>query len=304
MSGGYTGKMLIIDMKRQHIGVEKTNLRDANFFIGAKGLGAKYLIDTLPKGTDPLSPENILIFTTGPLTGTRAQTSGRGTVVTKSPLTGLFLDSHFGGIFANEIKKAGWDFIIFKDRSKNPVYLTIIDDKVEFKDASDILSFECLQTHDWLQKNEGKVRTAVIGSAGENLVKISCITMDGHRHAGRGGAGAVMGSKNLKAVAVLGTNKIPLYDEDGFNKTAKDVLKKIQENSFVPVRRKYRRKYGTPYWVKPINDEGFIPTRNYSEGYFEHGEDINAETMQERIVDGVLLLVGISHLLKEGHLKE
>ena len=282
MAGGYTGKILVIDLKNRITNVENTNLDDAKLFIGAKGLGAKYLIDHLPERTDPLSPENILIFTTGPLTGTRAQTSGRGTVVTKSPLTGLFVDSHFGGVFANEMKKAGWDFIVVNGKSKKPVYLVIKDDKVEFKDAKKIMGFECLKTHDWLQENEGKARTAVIGPAGENLVRIASITMDGHRHAGRGGTGAVMGSKNLKAIALSGTNKIPLHDEEGFNKTAKEVLKQIQENSFVPVRR----KYGTPYWVKPINDEGFIPTRNYSEGFFEHADEINAETMQKRIVDG------------------
>lgn len=282
MTGGYTGKTLLIDLTNRAISVEKTNLKDAKLFIGAKGLGAKYLMDNLPEKTDPLSPENILIFTTGPLTGTRAQTSGRGTVVTKSPLTGLFVDSHFGGIFANEMKKAGWDFIIINCKSKKPVYLVIKDDKVEFRDAKKIMGFECLQTHKWLQKNEGKVKTAVIGPAGENLVRIACITMDGHRHAGRGGTGAVMGSKNLKAIAISGTNKISLHDEEGFNKTAKEVLKQVQENNFVPVRR----KYGTPYWVKPINDEGFIPTKNYSEGTFEHADEINAETMQKRIVDG------------------
>ena len=259
MSGGYTGKILVIDLETKKTSVEKTNLDDANFFIGAKGLGAKYLIDNLPKGTDPLSPENLLIFTTGPITGTRAQTSGRGTVVTKSPLTGLFVDSHFGGIFAAEMKKAGWDFIIIKGRSKEPVYLVIRNDKVEFRNAKDIWGLECLKTHDWLQENEGKIKTAVIGPAGENLVKFASITMDGHRHAGRGGTGAVMGSKNLKAIALTGTGKITLHDEEGFNKTAKEVLKRIQENSFVPIRR----KYGTPYWVKPINDEGFLPTKNY-----------------------------------------
>jgi len=282
MSGGYTGKMLIIDLTTKKTIVEKTNLGDAKNYIGAKGLGAKYLIDNLPQGTDPLSPENILIFTTGPLTGTRAQTSGRGTVVTKSPLTNLFLDSHFGGIFATEIKKAGWDFIIIKGRAKEVTYLIIKDDKVEFRDAKKIKNFECLETHNWIQENIGKMKTAVIGPAGINLVRIACITIDGHRHAGRGGAGAVMGSKNLKAIALAGSNKIPLYDEKGFNAKAKEVLKQIQENSFVPIRR----KYGTPYWVKTINDEGFIPTKNYSEGYFEYGEEINAETMQERIVDG------------------
>ena len=281
MSGGYTGKILVINLNNHSRLVEDTNLDDAKNFIGAKGLGAKILFDLLPKGTDPLSPENILMFTTGPLTGTRAQTSGRGTVVTKSPQTGLFLDSHFGGTFAAETKKAGWDFIIINGRSDKSVYITINDDSVEFKDASKIWGKECLQTHDWLQKTEGKVKTAVIGPAGENLVKISAITIDGHRHAGRGGSGAVMGSKNLKAVTITGSNNIPIHDPDRFQKLAGEVTKRVQENDFVPKRR----KYGTPYWVDVVNDEGFIPTRNYQEGYFEHGDAINAKTMQKRIVD-------------------
>jgi len=282
MSGGYTGKILTINLKNQTSTVETTDINDAKNFIGAKGLGAKILFDRLPKKTDPLSPNNILMFTTGPLTGTTAQTSGRGTVVTKSPQTGLFLDSHFGGIFAAEMKKAGWDIIIINERSETPFYVVINDDSVEFKDASKIWGEKCLKTHNWLQKTEGKVKTAVIGPAGENLVKFSAITIDGHRHAGRGGAGAVMGSKNLKAIAITGSYKVPLHDSDRFQKKAKEVLKKIQENDFVPIRR----KYGTPYWVKLVNDEGFIPTRNYQEGFFEQGDKINAETMQEKIVDG------------------
>ena len=281
MSGGYTGKMLIVDLKNQSTSVEKISIEDAKNFIGAKGLGAKILFDRLPKGTDPLSPDNILIFATGPLTGTSAQTSGRGTVVTKSPLTGVFLDSHFGGFFAVEMKKAGWDFIILKNKSKKPVYVVIRDGKVEFKDADEIWGMECLKTHDWLQQKEGRVKTAVIGPAGENLVKISAITFDGHRHAGRGGSGAVMGSKNLKAVSVVGTGKILLHDPEGFKKITQEVTKRVQENDFVPKRR----KFGTPYWVDVVNNEGFIPTRNYQEGFFEHGDKINAKTMQEKIVD-------------------
>jgi aldehyde:ferredoxin oxidoreductase len=281
MSGGYTGKILSIDLKKQTTKVEQTNLEDAKNFIGAKGLGAKILFDRLFPKTDSLSPENILIFTTGPLTGTSTQTSGRGTVVTKSPQTNLFLDSHFGGFFAMEMKKAGWDFVIINNKSKNPIYLVIKNDLIYFKDASDIWGKECLETHDALQKIEGKSRTALIGPAGENLVKFSAITFDGHRHAGRGGAGAVMGSKNLKAIVINGTNKILLHDEKKFQDKSKEVLNKIQENDFVPKRR----KYGTPYWVDTVNDEGFIPTKNYQEGYFEHGKKINAETMQEKIVD-------------------
>lgn len=281
MTGGYTGNILNIDLTKQITSVEKTDITAAKQFIGAKGLGAKMLIDRLPPGVDPLSPENILMFTTGPLTGTTAQTSGRGTVVTKSPLTGLFLDSHFGGFFAAEMKKAGWDFIITHGQSKKPVYICIKDDSVEFKNAVNLWGKECLATHETLQEIEGRVRTAIIGPAGENLVKFSAITIDGHRHAGRGGPGAVMGSKRLKAITISGTKKIPLHDPESFQKRAKEVLRKIRENDFVPIRR----KYGTTYWVKPVNDEGFIPTRNFQEGYFEKGDNLSAEVMHERIVD-------------------
>jgi len=281
MVGGYTGNILSIDLNTQTTKFEKTDLEDAKNFIGAKGLGAKILFDRLPKKTDPLSPKNILMFTTGPITGTSAQTSGRGTVVTKSPQTGLFLDSHFGGFFAAEMKKAGWDIIVVNSRADKPVYLVIKNDTIEFKDASNFWGKECLETHNLLQNKEGKVKTAVIGPAGENLVKFSAITFDGHRHAGRGGSGAVMGSKNLKAIVISGDKKIPLHDPDGFANKSKEVLKRIQENSFVPIRR----EFGTPYWVKIINDEGFIPTRNYSEGEFEYGKEIDADAMQKRIVD-------------------
>ena len=281
MNGGYTEKIIIIDLKNRKTSVKKTDLNGAKNFIGAKGLGAKFLFDELPRRTDHLSPENILMFTTGPLTGTSVQTSGRGTVVTKSPQTGLFLDSHFGGIFAAEMKKAGWDFIILNGKSDIPTYIVIKDDSIEFKDATKIWGKECLVTHNWINKTEGRVRTAVIGPSGENLVKFSAITIDGHRHAGRGGSGAVMGSKNVKAIALSGSGKVSVYNDKKFLKKTKEVLSKIKLNNFVPIRR----KYGTPYWVKVVNDEGFIPTRNYQEGYFQNGNAINAETMQKSIVD-------------------
>ena len=281
MVGGYTGKILNIDLNKKTTKIEKTNLNDARDFIGAKGLGAKILMDRLPIKTDPLSSKNILMFTTGPITGTSAQTSGRGTVVTKSPQTGLFLDSHFGGFFAAELKKAGFDIIIVNGKSDEPVLLVINNESIQFKDAREIWGKECLETHNWLQNKEGKVKTAVIGPAGENLVKFSAITFDGHRHAGRGGAGAVMGSKNLKAITVTGDNKIPLHNPEGFAKKSREVLKRIQENDFVPIRR----KFGTPYWVKVVNEEGFIPTRNYQEGEFEFAKEIDADAMQKKIVD-------------------
>jgi aldehyde:ferredoxin oxidoreductase len=281
MLGGYTGKILNINLNSKIKKITELDVDSTEKFIGAKGLGAKLLIDMLPEKTDPLSEKNILMFTTGPLTGTSVQTSGRGTVITKSPQTGLFLDSHFGGMFAVEIKKAGWDIIILKGKSKNPSYININNDQVEFKDASSIWGEECNFVHNWLKKKHEGAKTAVIGRAGENLVRFSAITIDGHRHAGRGGSGAIMGSKNLKAIALSGNKKISLFKPKEFNQKSKEVFKKIQENDFVPIRR----KFGTPYWVNLVNNEGFLPTRNYQEGYFEDGGKINAETMQKNIVD-------------------
>lgn len=281
MVGGYTGKILKIDLNSKDKEISKLNFEDVKKFIGAKGLGAKLLFDLLPLNTDPLSEKNILMFTTGPLTGTSVQTSGRGTVITKSPQTGLFLDSHFGGFFAAEIKKAGFDILLLKGRSEKPIYLKINNNEIEFLDASKIWGKECSFVHNWILKNHDKYKTAVIGPSGENLVKYSAITIDEHRHAGRGGSGAVMGSKNLKAIALKGDKKITLYNEKNFNKKSKEVLQKIKENDFVPIRR----KFGTPYWVKPVNDEGFLPTRNFQEGNFENGNEINAEIMQKNIVD-------------------
>ena len=282
MKGGYTGQTLNINLTKQTYQIEYTQKEIVYNYIGAKGLGAKILIDKLPPKTPPLSPENILLFTTGPLTGTPAQTSGRGTVVTKSPQTNLFLDSHFGGAFAAETKKAGWDYIQITGKSKQPIYITINNQHIEFHDAKPLKHMECLQTHKWLLNKHGKkTKTAVIGPAGENLVLFSAITIDGHRHAGRGGAGAVMGSKNLKALTMQGTQKIPLYDEKRFKQKAKEVLQNIQNNSFIPTRR----QFGTPYLVKPISDWGFIPTNNFQEGKSPNSEAPSAESMQKSIVD-------------------
>jgi aldehyde:ferredoxin oxidoreductase len=281
MVGGYTGRILEIDVTTKKTFISATTIKDCKEFIGAKGLGAKILYETLPKNTDPLSPDNLLLFTTGPLTGTRIQTSGRGTIVTKSPLTGLYLDSHFGGFFAVEIKKAGWDIILIRGKSTYPISIHIKDDDISFHEANDIWGLECYQAHQELQKKFGMVRTAVIGPAGEHLIKFSAITIDGHRHAGRGGSGAVMGSKNIKAITLTGSNTIPLHNIEAYNDHAKQVLKKIKENDFVPMRT----KYGTPYWVRPVNDGGLLPTKNFQEGQYEYGNNLSAETMQKRIVD-------------------
>lgn len=281
---GYAGKLLQIDLKSEQIEEEKLDEKLAEKFIGGKGLGAKILYD-LGENTNPFDPSNLLILGTGPLTGTRAPTSGRWVVITKSPLTGLFLDSHCGGFFGMEMKKAGYDFIILRGRAEEPVYLFINDDDVKIEDAGHLWGKGSFEVEEFLyQKYGGK--TISIGPAGERLVRYALINTGSHGHhgraghAGRGGAGAVMGSKNLKAVVIKGSRKIKYANPEKFDEAVKKANKVIKENSFVPIRR----KYGTPVWINPVNEAGLLPTKNFSEGIFEKAGEISGERMQKEIV--------------------
>ncbi len=282
MLGGYIGKILRVDLTERRISTEKLDAEIAKKFIGGKGLGAKILYDSLKLGTDPLSPENILIFASGPLTATLAPTSARWAVVTKSPLTNIFLDCQVGGYFGAAMKLAGFDCIIIEGKADSPVYLWVHDGNAEILKAGDLWGKGCFETEDTLKKRLGEsAHVASIGPAGENLVRYACISVDKYRQAGRGGAGAVMGSKNLKAVAVRSASyKIEYADPEGFREAAKKALKVIRENSFIPLRR----KYGTPIWVAPVNKAALLPTRNFRTGVFEKAENISGETMRDKIV--------------------
>ena len=282
MLGGYIGKILRVDLTERRISTEKLDAEIAKKFIGGKGLGAKILYDSLKLGTDPLSPENILIFASGPLTATLAPTSARWAVVTKSPLTNIFLDCQVGGYFGAAMKLAGFDCIIMEGKADSPVYLWVHDGNAEILNAGDLWGKGCLETENTLKKRLGEsAHVASIGPAGENLVRYACISVDKYRQAGRGGAGAVMGSKNLKAVAVRSASyKIEYADPEGFREAAKKALKVIRENSFIPLRR----KYGTPIWVAPVNKAALLPTRNFRTGVFEKAENISGETMRDKIV--------------------
>ena len=279
----YTGKILRIDLSQNKISEENLNEKDAEQFIGGKGLGAKLLFENMNPEKDPLSPDNALILCTGPLTGSSAPTSGRWCIVTKSPLTSLFLDSQIGGYFGAEIKKTGHDVIIIKGKADHPVYITIHDEAVQIKDATHLWGENTNATEKAL-KDEGRVLS--IGVAGENLVKFACINTDLFVHkgrggnAGRGGAGAVMGSKNLKAVVIKGTHKMEYALKEKFREAVKKSLKIVNENEFIPVRR----KYGTPIWINPVNENQLLPTYNFQRGYFENAENISGETMHEKIV--------------------
>lgn len=279
----YTGKILKIDLSTNKTSERSLAEKDAEKFIGGKGLGAKLLFEATNPESDPLSPDNVLILCTGPLTGSLAPTSGRWCVVTKSPLTGLFLDSQVGGYFGAEIKKSGHDAIIITGRADHPVYITIHDDAVNIKDAAHLWGKNTTATENEL-KDEGRVLS--IGAAGENLVRFACINTDLFVHngrggnVGRGGAGAVMGSKNVKAVTIKGTHDLKCASEEKFRKAVKKSLKIINENDFIPVRR----KYGTPIWINPVNENQLLPTYNFMRGSFEQAENISGETMHEKIV--------------------
>ena len=275
----FYGKILDIDLTRRTYEVKEFPEEWIAKFIGGKGLGAKILYDELKPGVDPLSPENILIFIPGPLSGTIAPTGGRWAIVTKSPHTGLYLDSQVGGHFAPKMRKTGYDIFVIRGRADKPVYLYVDDEKVEILDASFLWGKGIFETEDTLRQMYPGAEIGSIGPAGENLVTFALIGFNKYRHAGRGGAGAVMGSKNLKAVVVNGKKRLEYYDSKGLREMVRELNKIIAEH---PVMKR-RREIGTPMWVKMSNEGGFLPTKNFSRGVYEYADDISGERMRETI---------------------
>lgn len=225
MKGGYAGKLLFIDLSTGAIQEEPLSETLAEQFIGGYGIGARVLYERMKPGVDPLGPENMLGFTTGPCTATGADFSGRYTVVCKSPVSGTWNDANSGGFFGPELKRAGFDAVFISGESKTPVYIWIHNGKVEIRSASHLWGLDVYAAEEALKAETGepKLRAAMIGPAGENLSLISCVMNDRHRAAGRGGPGAVMGSKKLKALAVRGTGTVPIADPA----MLKEVNKKI-----------------------------------------------------------------------------
>src|SRR5487761_2370249 len=204
---GWTRKILRVDLGKGTCKSEPLDMELAQQYLGQRGLATKYFVDEVAPTVDPLSAANKLIMATGPLTGTPASTGGRYSVITKGALTGAIACSTSGGYFGAEMKFAGWDMVIFEGKSAKPVYLSIEDDKAELRDASHLWGKTVWQTEEIIKKThqDPQVRVASIGRAGENGVMYACIVNDLHRAAGRSGVGTVMGSKNLKAVAIRGT---------------------------------------------------------------------------------------------------
>ncbi|HKJ99671.1 MAG TPA: aldehyde ferredoxin oxidoreductase family protein [Desulfotignum sp.] len=258
-------------------------------FIGGKGFGAKLLAARLSPGTDPLGPENMLMFMTGPLTGTSAPAM-RGCVVTKSPLTHLFLDSYFGGSFAPEIKYAGYDGIIITGRAEKPVYLWIDDEKVEIRDADHLWGLDILETNRRIKAecNDDTIKIANIGPAGENRVLFALIACEFNRQAGRAGAGAVMGSKNLKAVAVRGSRLVRIHDPRRFKKACEKALGELPASPDVQTLK----QGGTAASVEFASETGLLPCRNYQFGTFDKAAALGDQGQQKHLWLGTNACMG------------
>ncbi|MBC7941752.1 MAG: aldehyde ferredoxin oxidoreductase family protein, partial [Chitinophagaceae bacterium] len=260
--------------------------------LGSRGLGSKYLVSEVDPKVDPLSPENKIIWATGPLTGTMASTGGRYTVITKSPLTGAIACSNSGGYWGAELKMAGWDMVIFEGKSPTPVYLYINDDTAELRDAAHLWGKSVWETEPLIKKSlqDPLTRVSCIGKAGENGVLYAAVVNDLHRAAGRSGVGTVMGSKNLKAIAVRGTKGVGnLRDPRAFMKVTYEKKKILHDNA---VTGQGLPTFGTQVLMNVINEVGGLPTRNHQDVQFEGAKDISAEAMATpRATDGKAQLI-------------
>ena len=285
--GGYANRVARIDLTSGTVSYEEINERDARLYIGGRGLGVKYLFDNGPT-VDPAGTENMLAFVNGPLTGSEATMSGRLAVVTKSPLTGTITDSHMGGWSAARLRWAGFDALLFTGKSEKPVYANVVDGTVELRSAEDTWG---TGVHDTVRKYQAdfdgeEISVMAIGQAGENQVKFASIINEHDRAAGRGGTGAVAGSKNLKAVVVHSDRSaMPKpADRDKWREAHKVALQTILDSEVTGPKSGGLSLYGTNVLMNPVNALGGIGTRNSQTTTFEHAEAISGETVRATIL--------------------
>ncbi len=280
--GGWRGEILRVNLTKGTITKEPLDPKLARAYIGGRGLGTKILYDELNPAVDPLAPANKLLLATGPLTGTGASTGGRYMVITKSPLTGAIACSNSGGYIGSEIKFCGHDFLIFEGRAKSPVYLWLDNGKAELRPADKVWGKITHETEDRLKaETHEEAKVCSIGPAGERLALTACVMNDKHRAAGRSGVGAVMGSKNLKAVVAKGSQAVQVARPKEFMAASLAVVKKLKESA---VTGAGLPKYGTPVLVNVINAHGFLPTRNFQQGQFEGADKLSGETIADSIL--------------------
>ena len=274
---GYHGRALLVDLTDESVCWEPLDEQVLKSFIGGIGLGTYLLYKHCPPGIEPLAPGNPLIFVTSPLVGSRLTTSSKFAVLTKSPLTGFIGDSLSSSFLATELKNTGCDALLVTGRSESPTLLSINDGHVEFLSASDLMGLSTSETEAAVKARLGsRTRVACIGPAGEKLVKFASISNDGGRQAGRTGPGAVMGSKNLKAIALRGTNRVPVADSEWLDITGRDLTRK----SLGPATEKYRT-LGTVANVSVFNRLGTLPTLNFQQSTFDGAEQVSGEEFHE-----------------------
>jgi aldehyde:ferredoxin oxidoreductase len=288
----WTGKLLRVDLTNGTCKPEDLNMEWARDYLGQRGLATKYFVSEVDPKVDPLSPENKIIWATGPLTGTMASTGGRYSVITKGALTGAIACSNSGGYFGAELKMAGWDMVIFEGKSPTPVYLHIEDDHAQLLDASWLWGKSVWDTEPALKArhHDPLIRVSSIGRAGETGCLYAAVVNDLHRAAGRSGVGTVMGSKNLKAIAARGTRGVGnIRDPKAFMSATTAAKKVLADNA---VTGQGLPTYGTQVLMNVINELGAMPTRNHRDVQFEGAKDISAEAMHEpRKTDGKKNLV-------------
>ena len=278
---GYGGKILRVNLTTGKITKEQTPVDVARDFIGGRGFGAYYLFKEVPQGADPLGPENKLIISSGPMSGLMIPGAGKCDFTTKSPLTGGYASASMGGHFTAEIKYAGLDSIILEGMSSKPVYLFIDNDRTELRDASEFWGQGTIAVEKKFKEKFGEeYQIAVIGPGGENVVSYACINHDFGRQAGRGGVGAVMGVKKLKAIVIHGTKSIPVADTQAYRNAGKALYKACKDASFL----EEWTRYGTTVVTSWCDEVGALPTRNFSAGSYEDGKNLYGPVMREKIV--------------------
>lgn len=279
---GYVGKILYIDLSSGETRTEPLTEEFGKKYIGATGFGVKMLLENQEPGVDPFDPESPLVFATGPLAGTMAPTSGKYGVFAKSPESTFLGEGYSTGFFGPELKRAGYDIVVMKGKCEKPSYLWIDDDSVQLVDAKHLWGKTTWETETAIKDELGDyyIRVATIGPAGENLVRTGCIINDHWRAVGRTGLGAVMGSKNLKAVAVRGSQDVTVADIEGLREHCLELYEEMRHS---PQTVKYRT-LGTPANVHKLNKAGAMPTRNYKSATFEGADKVSGEYLNEHFI--------------------
>ncbi len=277
--GGWMGKILDINLTSGEILTKPLDMALARDFLGGRGLGARLLWDEVGPEVDPLSPANVLIFAGGPLTGTGYQTSNRFSVSTKSPLTGTVLDANSGGYWGMQFKRTGFDVLIVRGKAASPVYIEISPAGVTINPAAHLWGRRVMETTSILGQNNNKRNVLCIGPAGENLSRIAAIMNDGQRSLARGGPGAVMGSKNLKAIVVEGKQRPEIIDQELFKYMLYESRKLLKAS---PLTSQALPEFGTVVMMNVVNAVGALPTRNHRQSQFEHADDISGEALTEK----------------------